>query len=176
MNSAPVADCWRQRAARPFTATIEAGAAPTSGVASWLLMKPRPEIAQRGLSATSIDAYDTCPMKYKLMQDWHIPGPASASMLYGKIVHDVLRDIHQGIMAGRARTEGEVLQCFRDMMAAAAFDDDYQRTLFEQQGARQLSAYLGSLNQSPLPPVLHAERSFRDESGGRRGSRAHGSR
>ena len=50
MNSALAADCWKQRPARPFTATIEAGAAPTSGVANWLLMKPRPEIAQRGLS------------------------------------------------------------------------------------------------------------------------------
>lgn len=160
MSCAPVADCWRQRTARPFTATIEAGAAPTLGVSSWLLMKPRPEIAQRGLSATAIDAYDTCPMKYKLMQDWHIPGPASASMLYGKIMHDVLSDIHQGILAGRARTEGEVLQRFHDMMAAAAFDDDFQRTLFEQQGARQLGAYLASLSESPLLPVLHAERSF----------------
>ncbi len=160
MSSALAEDCWRQRPARPFTATIEAGAAPASGVATWLLMKPRPEIAQQGLSATSIDAYDTCPMKYKLMQDWHIPGPASASMLYGKIVHDVLRDIHQAILAGRPRSEGEVLQSFRDMMAAAAFDDDYQRTLFEQLGARQLGAYLSALTRQPAPPVLHAERSF----------------
>jgi ATP-dependent exoDNAse (exonuclease V) beta subunit len=160
MKSGLSKGCWLQRAARPFTATIEAGAAPASGISTWLLMKPRPEIAQRGLSATSIDAYNTCPMKYKLMQDWHIPGPASASMVYGKIVHDVLRDIHQGIMAGRARTEGEVLQRFRELIAAAAFDDDYQRALFEQQGARQLGVYVSALAQQPAPPVLHAEKSF----------------
>lgn len=152
--------CWSQRAAHPFTATIEAGAAAASGVATWLQMKPRPEIAQRGLSATSIDAYDTCPMKYKLMQDWHIPGPASASMLYGKIVHDVLRDIHQGILAARARTEGEVLQRFRELMAEAAFDDEFQRGLFERQGAQQLGAYVTALARQPAPPVLHAEKSF----------------
>jgi RecB family exonuclease len=46
------------------------------------------------------------------------------------------------------------------MMAEAAFDDDYQRTLFEQQGARQLGAYLTALAQQPAPPVLYAERSF----------------
>jgi DNA helicase-2/ATP-dependent DNA helicase PcrA len=160
MKSGLTRGCWRQRPARPFTATIEAGAAPASGIATWLLMKPRPEIAQRGLSATSIDAYDTCPMKYKLMQDWRIPGPASAAMLYGKIVHDVLRDIHQGIMAGRARTEGEVLQRFRELMAEAAFDDEFQRGLFERQGAQQLGAYVSALAQQPAPPVLHAERSF----------------
>ena len=166
MSGARAEGCWRQHSARPFTATIEAGAAPASGVATWLLMKPRPEIAQRGLSATSIDAYDTCPMKYKLMQDWQIPGPASASMLYGKIVHDVLRDIHQAILDGRARTEGEVLQRFRELIAAAAFDDDYQRTLFEQQGARQLGAYLSALARQPAPPVLHAERGFQMKVGG----------
>jgi ATP-dependent DNA helicase UvrD/PcrA len=160
MNSSLTQGCWRQHTARPFTATIEAGAAPTSGVATWLLMKPRPEIAQRGLSATSIDAYDTCPMKYKLMQYWHIPGPASASMVYGKIVHDLLREIHQAILDACPRSEGEVLQSFRDMMAAAVFDDDYQRTLFEQQGTRQLGDYLASLARQPAPSVLHAERAF----------------
>jgi RecB family exonuclease len=160
MKSGLSKGCWLQRAARPFTATIEAGAAPASGVSTWLLMKPRPAIAQRGLSATSVDAYDTCPMKYKLMQDWHIPGPASASMLYGKIVHDVLRDIHQGILGGRARTGDEALQRFRELIAAAAFDDDYQRALFEQQGTRQLGAYVTALAQRPAPLVLHAEKSF----------------
>jgi DNA helicase-2/ATP-dependent DNA helicase PcrA len=160
MNSGLARGCWRQRAARPFATTIEARAAPASGVAAWLLMKPRPEIVQRGLSATSIDAYDTCPMKYKLMQDWRIPGPASAAMLYGKTVHDVLRQIHQGILAGRAPWEGEALQRFREMMAAASFDDEYQRTLFERQGARQLTAYIAILARQPGLPLLHAERSF----------------
>jgi DNA helicase-2/ATP-dependent DNA helicase PcrA len=160
MKSNCARGCWSQRDARPFTVTIEAGAAPASGVAAWLLMRPRPETAQRPLSATSIDAYDTCPMKYKLMQDWRIPGPASAAMLYGKIVHEVLSDIHQGIIAGRPRSEGEVLQRFREKLSEAAFDDEYQRTLFEQQGARQLSAYVTSLSHAPLPPVLHAEKNF----------------
>ena len=161
MNSSLAEGCWRQRPARPFTATIAAGAPPASGVTAWLLMKPRPEIAQRGLSATSIDAYDTCPMKYKLMQDWRIPGPASAALLYGKIMHDVLRDIHQAILAGRRRAEDEVLQGFRDMMGAAAFDDDFQRALYERQGERHLSAYLAALARQPAPRVLYAEKGFR---------------
>ncbi len=160
MRGTAAKECWRQRSARRFTATIAAAAAPATGVSNWLLMPPRPGMAQRSLSATSIDAYDTCPLKYKLMQDWHIPGPASAAMLNGKIMHDMLADIHQGIMAGRPRSEGEVLQRFREAIAAAAFDDDYQRRLLEQQGARQLSVYLGSLNQGPLPPVLQAEKKF----------------
>jgi DNA helicase II / ATP-dependent DNA helicase PcrA len=160
MKSPFARGCWTQRDARPFTATIEAGAAPASGVASWLLMRPRPILAQRPLSATSIDAYDTCPLKYKLLQDWRIPGPASASMVYGMIVHEMLRDVHQAIIAGRPRSEGEVLQRFRERLAEAAFDDDYQRTLFAQQGVRHLSAYLTLLGAGPPPPVLHAEKSF----------------
>jgi DNA helicase-2/ATP-dependent DNA helicase PcrA len=160
MNGSLAAGCWSQHDARPFTARIEAGAATTTGVASWLLMKPLPEILSASLSATSIDAYDTCPLKYKVTHDWRIPGPASASMLYGKIVHDVLGDMHQAILAGRPRTEGEVLQRFRGMMADAAFDDEYQRTLFEQQGIRQLSAYVAARAQEPPPRILAIEKTF----------------
>lgn len=160
MRSDLAKGCWTQRRARPFTANLAAAAADTSGIVAWLLMKPRADIRQRPLSATSIDAYDTCPLKYKLMYDWRIPGPASAAMVYGQIVHDVLRDIHQAIIAERPRSEGEVLQQFRERMAEARFDDEYQRRLFEQQGARHLSAYLASLAAGPAPAVLHAERTF----------------
>jgi DNA helicase-2/ATP-dependent DNA helicase PcrA len=160
MKSKLAQGCWSQRDARSFTVRIEAGAAATTGIGSWLLMKPRPELLTASLSATSIDAYDTCPLKYKLMHDWQIPGPASAAMLYGKIVHDVLGDIHKAILAGRGRSEGEVLQRFREMMAAAAFDDEYQRKLFEVQGAKQLSQYVAARAQEPPPAILTVEKSF----------------
>ncbi|MBZ5566892.1 MAG: ATP-dependent helicase [Acidobacteriia bacterium] len=160
MKSAFAKGCWSQRDARSFSARIQAGATATAGVASWLLMKPRPEILTATLSATSIDAFDTCPLKYKLMRDWRIPGPASAAMLYGKIMHDVLRDLHQAILAGRPRSQGEILQCFRDLIAAAAFDDELQRALFEQQGAKQLIQYAAARAQGPPPPILAVEKTF----------------
>jgi len=94
------------------------------------------------------------------MYDWRIPGPAAAALVNGQIIHDILRDIHQAIIAGRPRAEGEVLQQLRECMANARFDDEYQRRLFEQQGARQLSAYLGSLAAGPLPSIFHAELIF----------------
>jgi DNA helicase-2/ATP-dependent DNA helicase PcrA len=151
--------CWVQRQARPFTATIHAAAA-TTGVGAWLLLQPSAALAGQGLSATTVEAYQTCPLKFKLLRDWQIPGPVSAAMFYGNIVHQVLRDFHQAWQAGRPRSEGEVLQRFGALLAEAPFDDEFQRVLYQKQGAQQLSAFLACQAQQPPPAILHVERDF----------------
>ena len=160
MNSALAADCWRQRPARPFTATIEAGAAPASGVAT---------LAADEAAARNRAARFERHLHRRLR---HLPDEIQAdaglahsrpSLRFDAVRQDRARRAARhssGNPGGRPRSEGEVLQRFRELMAAAAFDDDYQRTLFEQQGARQLGAYLSALARQPAPPVLHAERSF----------------
>ncbi|MGI9102845.1 MAG: ATP-dependent helicase [Terriglobales bacterium] len=155
-------DCqgsWIRRDARPYTATIHA-AAPAAGVAAWLLSPPSARLPVRPLSATTIDAYDTCPLKFKLMVDWEIPGPGSAAMQYGSVMHRVLADFHRALQAGRTRTEGEVLQLFQDMMAAETFEDPLQARLYLTQGLGRLSEYLRVQQQSPAPEILHVENLF----------------
>ncbi len=153
-----------QRMARPFTATIHASA-PASGVAAWLSLAPSLRV-DRPLSATTIDAYATCPLKYKLMVDWRVPGPVSAALIYGNVMHTVLRDYNQALQAGRPRTEGEVLALFQQEMAAAKFEESLQQRLYAEQGAKQLLAFLAAQDtgQRPVPhaapTILHVETDF----------------
>jgi DNA helicase-2/ATP-dependent DNA helicase PcrA len=162
MLDAAAKGAWVKRNARPATVSrIAAAVAPQSGVAVWMLAKPTAIVDDPVLSATAIEAYDICPLKFKLSREWVLPGPASAALLYGNVMHTVLRDIHQAEQAGRARTEGQVLQLFQQEMENARFDDRLQARLYQEQGARQLTEYFRLRNQRVKLPVLQVEQDFK---------------
>jgi putative RecB family exonuclease len=161
MSSSETTGAWIQRDARTGSVgRIEAAAAAQSGVASWMLGLPKAIEGDTALSATAIETYDTCPLKFKLSREWRLPGPVSAALLYGNVMHMVLRDFHDGETAGHPRDEAWVLQLFQQLMADARFDDPIQARLYREQGARQLNEYLLLRNQGPNLPVLHAEQNF----------------
>ena len=161
MCSPSTKDAWIKREARPATVgRIEAAAAPQSGVGTWMLAPPTRIVPDATLSATAIEAYDTCPLKFKLSREWRIPGPVSAAMLYGNVMHSVLRDFHEAEKQGRPRDEGFVLELFQQMMDETRFDDPIQARLYHEQGARQLCEYIQLRNSAPRLPVLHAEQNF----------------
>lgn len=161
VTPAELKGAWVQREARPASVgRIEAGAAPQSGVASWMLAAPTRIAPDATLSATAIEAYATCPLKFKLSREWRIPGPVSAAMLYGNVMHGVLRDFHEAEIQGRPRDEAFALQLFAQMMAETRFDDPVQARLYQEQGARQLTEYVQLRNAGNKLPVLHAEQNF----------------
>jgi RecB family exonuclease len=154
-----VKDCWTERPAREHTVNIAAGTLQVSAVANWMLLEPAQAI-EPVLSATAIDAYDACPLKFKLMREWKIPGPASAAMIYGNVMHTVLKDLHDAERDGRRREEGQVLGLFGELMDAAEFEDDLQQRLYREQGVRQLVEYVQLRYTRPNPTVLDAEKNF----------------
>jgi putative RecB family exonuclease len=81
-------------------------------------------------------------------------------MLYGNVMHAVLRDFHEAEKQGRPRDEAFVLQLFEQMMADMRFDDPVQARLYAQQGARQLCEYIRLRGVGNPLPVLDAEQNF----------------
>jgi len=94
------------------------------------------------------------------MREWNIPGPASAAMLYGNVMHTVLKDLHDAERLGRPREEAKVLALFGELMDAAEFDDDLQQRLYREQGIRQLVEFVRLRNARENPPVVDAEKNF----------------
>ena len=161
MSASALNGAWTQRQAREAAVgRIEAAAAPQSGVANWMLAAPMRIVPDATLSATAIEAYDTCPLKFKLSREWRIPGPVSAAMLYGNVMHAVLRDYHEAEIAGRVRDQVFVVELFEQMMAEARFDDPIQARLYREQGARQLAEYVRLREKGTALPVVHAEQNF----------------
>lgn len=150
----------RERNCREFQTEIfaeEEVRAPSSRLSEWVGLPPASDLAST-LSASAIDNYKLCPLRFKLDRDWRIPGEVSAALQYGASMHRVLRTYYDSIKAGRPKSDPEILQLFRDDLRSEAIADPYQHDLYEQQGIAQLKEFLA--NPESHPEVLHTEEYF----------------
>ena len=56
-----------------FRADIDAATAPTSTLGAWFALPPRLPEQKLTLSATRLETYNTCPLKFKIQSEWNIP-------------------------------------------------------------------------------------------------------
>jgi len=162
---------WRrEREPKPVQIDLLAAAEPDlataspSPVSAWIALS-LPQPAQRGLSASAIERYETCPLQFKLSRDWRIPEESHAALQYGGAMHLALRHYYDAARFGKPATVAEVVQIFRDEFAKAVIPDDYQRELYEHQGERQLQDFIATAERA-TPHVLHTEQDFTIEVAG----------
>ena len=130
-----------------------------SQVALWAkaFHPPRPEPLQ--LSASSIGAYETCPMKYLFQYAWGIKGGPHGQMTFGNVMHGTIREF---VSEWRKRGQvpfAEVLSIYEREWSSAGFPDDYQEGEYRQAGREQLEAFYKSFCAAP-PDVLYLEKRF----------------
>jgi RecB family exonuclease len=118
------------------------------------------------LSASSIDSYDQCPLRYKIEREWKIPGELSAATQFGAAIHTVMRAYYEAIKAGKRLGLNAVLECFQDAIRSAKIDDPHQLRLYTEQGVRQLTAFVEARADQSAPEVLATEKPFEFEIGG----------
>jgi DNA helicase-2/ATP-dependent DNA helicase PcrA len=130
-----------------------------SRVALWAkaFHPPRPEPLQ--LSASAIDAYERCPMKYMFQHVWNIRGGPHAQMTFGNVMHTTIKEF-----VGEMRKRGkvpleEVLAIYEREWSSAGFPDDYQEQEYRKEGRKQLEAFYRSYSAAPAD-VLYQEKFF----------------
>ena len=159
---------WQQGCAGPFAVDLAAAEAAMAnqGVGAWMLLPPPdpPRIAT--LSATAIEYYETCPLKFRIDRDWRIPGQIAAAMHYGNAVHTVLKDYFESLRAGRPKSEEEVAQCLTECLRTMHFDDPYQRELYQRDGGQQLREFVRLCRAQAPNDVIGTERTFEITLGG----------
>lgn len=159
---------WRLLSPEACIAAIHAAAQPELPVSQWTQLPPRQDGRLLELSASALQDYDNCPLKYKLRYDWRLPEDASAPMQFGNAIHLALKAYFDGVRAGRPLAEDSVIACFLDEFGKAKIDDEVQRDLYTEQGREQLTAFLRSALARPASQVLETERRFKVEIGGAR--------
>ncbi len=152
-----------RRNARPLQVDLfgeeERVVVPLSNASVWLSMNPGLDL-NLNLSATAIEAYETCPLQFKLEREWRIPREVPAAMQYGAAMHRVLRSYFDAVRFQRRITDETLIDLFRAHLAEAAIQDRYQHELYERQGVEQLRDFLALSRQTPPPEVLHTEEWF----------------
>ncbi len=156
----------RARAALPsqpelieIAAAADAAYPQGSRLAAWLALPPIEGLDAR-LSATAVETYETCPLQFKFEREWKLARQVHAAMQYGAAMHRVLRTYYEAARLGRSKRDEELLQLFRDDLAASGIQDNYQRELYLKQGVGQLQDFLAGTRSAPAPEVLHTEEWF----------------
>jgi len=161
LKDATLRPVLRHRAARAFQTDLFAQAAPVSatGLAQWVALPPASDLSAR-LSASALQSYETCPLRFKLEREWKIPGEVPAAMQYGGSIHRVLRAFYDSVRFGRTLTDEALLELFRSDLREAKIADPYQHQLYETQGIAQLTQFLTAYRRTSAPDVLHTEEFF----------------
>jgi DNA helicase-2/ATP-dependent DNA helicase PcrA len=130
-----------------------------SNVAAWLLGEPTANFVA-GLSASAIDTYEQCPLRFKLEREWNLPRDVPAALHYGAAMHRVLHSFYDAQRYGREISDEQLLENFRADLATAGIADRYQYDLYLRQGREQLAQFLEWARSGAPPEVLQTERKF----------------
>ena len=135
------------------------GARAYSRVALWAkaFHPPRPEPLQ--LSASAIDAYNHCPMKFLFQYVWNIRGGAHPQMTFGNVMHTTIKEFVKDVRERRNVPFGDVLAIYNREWYSAGFPDDYHEQEYRKAGREQLEAFHRSYSLEPAD-VLYQEKSF----------------
>lgn len=112
------------------------------------------------LSASAVDTYERCGLRFKLERDWRISGKPAAAMQYGAAIHRVLKTYFDSVQLGRPKSDEELIALFRQDLTDAKIQEKYQHELYEEQGIEHLRDFLAAARALPAPQVLHTEQTF----------------
>ena len=133
----------------------------TVGTPAWVTLAAERTAGKIELSASAIEAYATCPMKFALQKRWRLPEEPSAPLQYGAAMHTALKDFYEAALRGIDRTPDQTVEIFRREFELAKIDEELQRRLYERQGEEQLRQFIALRAGEPKPEVLSTEKSIR---------------
>jgi DNA helicase II / ATP-dependent DNA helicase PcrA len=107
------------------------------------------------LSASDIETYRLCPLKYKFARVFRIPQESTINQRFGIALHTVLERFHKSPGAGRE----ELFELFEAAWRRGGFGDSDDELQFRERGIEALERYWESLRDQEGEPVSF-ERSF----------------
>ncbi|HEY1277316.1 MAG TPA: ATP-dependent DNA helicase [Thermoleophilaceae bacterium] len=123
-----------------------------------------PFIPRRGeglmLSASDIDTYRICPLKYKFARVFRIPQEPTIHQRFGIVLHQVLERFHsQALQTGEKGSLEELMELFEASWRRSGFGDTDDELQFRSRAVEALERYWRLDRESDAEPVWF-ERSF----------------
>jgi DNA helicase-2/ATP-dependent DNA helicase PcrA len=128
-------------------------------IAQWAAREPEIKPGDKlRLSASSIDDYEDCPLKFKFGHYLKIPTGPQAALTFGSIMHRSVRRYFELRARGEASFEA-VRRFFEASWRKTGFEDEYQERAYKQAGLEQLRDFVEKQEKSETLP-LSMESSF----------------
>lgn len=116
------------------------------------------------LSATDLDLYLTCPLKYKFARVFAIPRPPTVNMRFGILIHNVLQRFHEPALVGGPAADAEgadgtLLELLDDGWRRGGFGDSHDELQFLDRARTAMRSYWENERRSESTPAF-LERQF----------------
>ena len=111
------------------------------------------------LSATGIETYRSCPLKFKFQQLLKIRTEPQGALTFGAVMHETVRHYFRLRQAGIPRFE-EVEQFYKSAWKDTGFEDDYHSEQMKRAGLRQMRDFVALHNAQPTPDHWTSEQGF----------------
>jgi DNA helicase-2/ATP-dependent DNA helicase PcrA len=111
------------------------------------------------LSASDIDTYRTCPLKYKFARVFRIPQEPTVHQRFGIVVHQVLERFHAGVGGSISGSLSELLGLLDLSWRRGGFGDSEEERQLRGKAASALTQYHARFQSSEAEP-LWFERAF----------------
>ena len=112
---------------------------------------------QISLSASAIETYLACPLKYRMSKIDKIPQTSSKpELVFGNIIHKVLQRFHE---KDKNLNEQRALRLLNEEWQSGMFEYKIREEKFKTQGIEMLTHYVKNISKSP-PNVIATELNF----------------
>jgi DNA helicase-2/ATP-dependent DNA helicase PcrA len=137
--------------------------APTrvfSQIAAWANNYRPPLETPLPLSASAVDGYNMCALKFLFSDVWGIGGGAHSQLTFGNVIHNVLRQLGQSVLKGHRISLEDFLGIYEREWKSIGFLDDVEEQEYKKAGREQLTTFFKTFSTAP-PEVLAVEKQFR---------------
>ena len=118
------------------------------------------------LSASGLESYLTCPLKYQFSYVWRAPVAPSAALRFGSIMHGAIKQLVQTFSSGPEDIQTDSLEAIlRENWLSAGFSDLHQERKYWEMGRQQLEGLWRELSGKPFE-VFVQEKTFQFAWGG----------
>jgi DNA helicase-2/ATP-dependent DNA helicase PcrA len=143
----------------PLFGDVRENSRAYSCVALWAKAYHPPLPEPLALSASGIETYESCPMKYLFANVWKIRGGPHASMTFGNVMHTSIKEFIGQLKQGRKMSLEDLMAVYDREWSSAGFPDEYQEEEYRREGREQLEKFHRAMCAVP-PDVLFQEKSF----------------
>jgi DNA helicase-2/ATP-dependent DNA helicase PcrA len=103
------------------------------------------------LSATAVESYLECPLKFKFSHLMKIPTGPQAALTFGNIMHQCVR--HYFELCRKAKPSyGDLEQFYLERWKNVGFEDAYQENSYKNAGLEQIKLFVEQQKGNKVPP------------------------
>ncbi|HKT11987.1 MAG TPA: ATP-dependent DNA helicase [Terriglobia bacterium] len=119
-------------------------------LAEWAQAAPAaPSDGKLRLSATAVETYIDCPLKFKFSHLYRIPTGPQATLTFGNIMHQSVRHYFKLRKEGKVAFE-DLTRFYLGSWKGVGFEDSYQEETYQKSGLNQLREFTDRHNAMPI--------------------------